>query len=399
MSAAPDNNKVIPLRLPNLGDDGQPGVGLVKRSVSITLGTIALLLVIALVVAATVRMDVTVKAAGVLEPVRLWPVRAQAAGVVSRVLVRTGDTVRMGTPVLELDGLTMRTQLAQLEAQLRSLAIDRERSAAATPLERDQQSEKLAGARARLTTARATLLQRMVEHDVGENVDSLLAAWRPGQHVTLDLAVGAVRAAQAEIAMTGTESSMLALRGYDERKTGTEIERLQAQIAETRERLGRTVVTAPAAGVVLTDEVERRLPGSLIREGETLMEVGDLADWRVTMLIPERDVNKIKRGDRVRLEVQAFDQAHRRQLEAIITSIASEPVSAGSSAEGGGAGAAAPGGPGLYRVIAALDQKQAERAELEQFRRGYSVQANIVTRSGRILELAWMYVMDKLERK
>ncbi|HEX8391772.1 MAG TPA: HlyD family efflux transporter periplasmic adaptor subunit [Longimicrobium sp.] len=397
MSTARKNHEVIPLRLPHLDDEGQPGAGLVKRSVSITLLTVAALCIAALVVSATVRMDVTVKAAGVLEPVRLWPVRAQASGVVSRVLVRTGDTVQAGTPVLELDGLAMRTQLAQLEAQLRSAAIDRDRSAAATPLERQQQAEKLARARARLTTARATLLQRMVEHDMGENVDSLLAAYRPGQHVVLDLAVGEVRGAQADIAMTGTETSMLALRGYDERKTGTEMQRLQAQIDETRERLGRTVVTAPAAGVVLTDEVERRLPGALIREGETLLEVGDLADWRVSMLIPERDVNKIERGDVVRLEVQAFSQDDRRQLEAHITSIAAEPV--GSPAPAGSGAATAPSGPGLYRVVAALDARQADRGDLEQFRRGYSVQANIVTRSGRILELAWMYVRDKLDRR
>jgi HlyD family secretion protein len=394
--------RVIPLRLPELPDDWQPGAGFVKRAVSYTLGFIGLLLVAALLVSMFVTMDITVKTSGVLEPVQLWPVRAQAGGVVREVLVKSGDTVAAGQPVVKLDALALETQLAQLQAQLRSAEIDRARSAAATPLERAQQSEKLDRARARLSTSRATLLQRMVEHGLGTNVDSMLAAHRPGQHVTLDLAVGEVRGAEAEIRLTGTETGMLALRGFDERKTGTEIDRLRAQIAEAEQRITRSTVLAPAAGVVLTDDVERRLPGALVQEGVTLLEVGDLADWRVTMLVPERDVNKIQLGDRVRLEVQAFRQSDRRQLEARVTHVASEPAGSGASGAAPGAGGApapAPMGGGVYRVVASLDRDQVEPGELERFRRGYSVSANVVTRSGRILELAWNYVGEKLNRK
>jgi hypothetical protein len=130
--------------------------------------------------------------------------------------------------------------------------------------------------------------------------------------------------------------------------------------------------------------------------------VGDLADWRVTMMVPEREVNKIEMGDRVRLEVQAFRQSDRRQLEARVTHVAAEPVGSGASGAGPGAGgapAAAPTGGGVYRVVASLDRDQVEPGELERFRRGYSVSANVVTKSGRIIELVWNYVGEKLNRK
>ncbi|HEY0035307.1 MAG TPA: biotin/lipoyl-binding protein, partial [Longimicrobium sp.] len=200
---------MIPLRLPNLGDDGQPGARFVKRAVSYTLAFIGLLVLTALLVSMFVSMDVTVKTSGVLEPVQLWPVRAQAGGVVREVLVKTGDTVAAGQPVVKLDALALETQLAQLQAQLRSAEIDRARSAAATPLERAQQSEKLDRARARLSTSRATLLQRMVEHGFGTNVDSLLANYPVGRHVAIDGAVGEVRAAEADIRLNSTETDML----------------------------------------------------------------------------------------------------------------------------------------------------------------------------------------------
>jgi multidrug resistance efflux pump len=390
--------EVIPLRLPNLGDEGQPGGKFVKRAVSVTLGVIGLLILVGVVVSLLVSMDVTVKSAGVLEPVNVWPVRAQAAGPVREVLVRSGDTVRAGDVVLRLDVLALETQLAQLEAQHSAAQIDRDRSLAGTPMERRQQQERRDAAQARLTRARAVLMQRMVEHGFGNNVDSLLTSWRAGGHVMLDQAVGDVRAAEADIRLNGTETDMLSLRGFDERRAATEMARLQAQIREVRERIARMTITAPSNGVVLTEQLER-LAGSYVREGETLMEVGEVGEWRVTMLVPDRDVQKIKLGDPVRLEVQAFDQRDRRQLEGRVAHVSAEPFGAPGGDAAGGAAQTAPTAPGLYRVVASLDRAQVQPQELDRFRRGYSVQANVVTRSGRIAELAWSYLMDKLNRK
>lgn len=389
---------VIPLRLPILGDEGQPGGRFVKRAVSVTLGVIGALILAAVIVSVVVKMDVTVKSAGVLEPVRVWPVRAQSAGAVRTIHVKSGDTVKANTLLAELDVLALRTQLAQLEAQHRSYEIERNRSAATAPLEMRQQTDRRAGAQARLSTARASLLQRMVEHGFGTNVDSLLSVYRVGQHVALDAAVGEVRGAEAEIRLNSTETDMLGLRQYEQEKAGAEMQRLDAQMTEVRERIARATIRAPSDGVVLTDQLER-LTGSYVQEGQTLMEVGEQGEWRVTMLVPERDVNKIAVGDRVRLEVQAFSEKDRTQLEARVSFVAAEPVGSGTEAEGGAATGGRTAGPGVYRVIATLAPGQADRAALDKFRRGYSVQANVITRSGRIAELGWSYLMERLNRK
>jgi multidrug efflux pump subunit AcrA (membrane-fusion protein) len=404
MSQSSTAEKVIPLRLPELGDDGQPAGRIVKRAVSVTFSTILLVVVGGLITSFLVTMDVTVKSSGVLEPVRVWPVRAQSAGTVRNMLVQSGDTVKANEVIAELDVLALRTQLQQLEAQHRSYAIERNRSAATAPMELRQQQDRRAGAQARLSTARAALLQRMVEHGFGTNVDSLLASYPVGQHVAIDGAVGEVRSAEADLRLNSTETDMLGLRTYEQQKAGAEMQRLEAQMGEVRERLARATILAPADGVVLTDQLER-LTGSYVSEGQTLMEVGELGEWRVTMLVPESNVNKIAVGDRVRMEVQAFSQKDRKQLEARVSFVAAEALGTGAEAAqgqggapgGGGAGAAS--GPGLYRVIATLEPGQADRAELDKFRRGYSVQANVVTRSGRVWDLGWNYLRERLNRK
>ncbi|HET6231948.1 MAG TPA: efflux RND transporter periplasmic adaptor subunit [Longimicrobiaceae bacterium] len=391
----PAEKPKLVLRLPTIDEAGSPGAGFVHGAVGWTLGTLGAIVGAGLLVASLVSMNVTVKAPGSMEPVRVWPVRTTEPGTVDSVLVATGDTVRKGQPVLQLDSLQLETTLLQLQAQLRAAQIDQRRSASAAPVERRQQGDKAAQAQARLVTARATLRQRMVENDAGTNVDSLLAVYRPGRHVGIDLAVAEVQAAEAETRLSSSQNDILALERFDRAKKGTEEDQLAAQIRATRERLQRLTVLSPTHGVVLTEQIER-LGGSYVREGELLLEVADLDEWRVNLYVPERDVHKIRLGDSVQVEVQAFNAEDEDRLRGSVVFVAPEPVGAGQSTSTGGPAPAVPTGMGMYRVVARLDQKQLARMGVEKFRRGYTVQGQIITRSGRIITLLWDYLHDQL---
>ncbi|HEX8905304.1 MAG TPA: biotin/lipoyl-binding protein, partial [Longimicrobiaceae bacterium] len=165
--AAPKDSGVIPLRLPEIPHEGQPGSRFVRRAVGLTLMLIAGVAVAAFLVSLVVKMDVTVKAAGILEPVGLYPIRALESGPVREVLVSTGDTVHRGQLLVRMDTVELTSSLAQLEAQFRAAEIDRQRSANADPLQREQNLERANQARQRVASAMATLRQRMVEYDLG----------------------------------------------------------------------------------------------------------------------------------------------------------------------------------------------------------------------------------------
>jgi multidrug resistance efflux pump len=393
---APKERNVIPLRLPDLPHEGQPGSRFVRRAVGLTLMIVAGLAVAGLLVASLVSMDVTVRAGGVLEPVRIYPVRVMEGGPIRDVLVRTGDTVRAGQVIARLDSVALTSSLAQLEAQYRAADIDRRRSATADPLEREQNAGRAAQARSRINTALALLRQRMVEYDLGTNADSLLAAHVPGRHVVIDQAVGEVRAAQAELRTSGAEGGLQELSRFDREKLGSQMEQLAVQINATRERLRRLTIHAPTAGVVLTEQLER-LPGSFVREGEQIVELADLHEWRVMLTVTERDVHKIELGDSVKVDLLAFDESDREQLHGRVAYVAPEPLSAAAAAVGSSTPqAAASSGPGAYRVYASLDRAQIEKMGVDRFRRGYSVQGYVVTRSGRIITLIWNYLTEKL---
>jgi multidrug resistance efflux pump len=278
---------------------------------------------------------------------------------------------------------------------LRAADVDRRRSASADPLQLRQSSERAAQARARLGTAIALVRQRMIEYDLGTNVDSLLSNYVPGRHVTLDQAVGEVRSAQAEIRLSAGEGDLQALSRFDREKLGTQIDQLSAQISALRARKERLTIVAPTGGVVLTEELER-LPGSFVREGDQVIELGDLSDWRVQLTVSERDVHKIKVGDSVKVELSAFDQSEREQLGGRVVYVSPEPLIV-QAPSGGATGAKTTVPTGTYRVIATLDRSQLEKVGIEKFRRGYSVQGNVITRSGRIVTLIWDYVAEKLK--
>lgn len=395
---APKDPTIIPLRLPELPHEGQPGSRFVLRAVSFTMLTLGGLAAAALLVACVVKMDVTVKAPGVLEPVRLYPIRAMENGPIRDVYVQTGDTVHKGDVLARLDTIELSSNLAQLEAQLHATEIDRARSVSADPLQREQSAERVTQARARLGSALALVRQRMIEYDLGTNVDSLLRNFVPGRHVTLDQAVGDVRSAQAEIRLNGSEGDLQALSRFDREKLGTQMEQLAAQITALRARKERLTLVAPTDGVVLTEELER-LPGSFIREGEQVVELADLHEWRVMLTVTERDVHKIVMGDSVKVDLPAFDESEREQLGGRIIYVAPEPLAVQAQAAAGGSGAPAMGMTGGgYRVIASLDRAQLEKMGIQKFRRGYTVQGHVITRSGRIITLLWNYVMEKIRR-
>lgn len=390
---------VLQLRLPDLGESHAPGARLVRRTVTLTLATLAALVVGALAVASLVSVKVTVKAGGVLEPVRVWPVRAREAGMVGEVLVSTGDRVRAGQPVARLDALQLETSLEELRSQLRAAELDERRAASAAPVEERQQSDRVEQAGARVVTARAALRQRMVEYDMGGNVDSLLAAYRPGRHVGVDLAVAELRSAEAEVRLSSAQREILGLGRYDREKKHAERDLLAARIRAAEERISRLALAAPTTGVVLTDQIER-LPGSYVREGELLLEVADLDAWRVSLYVGERDVQRIRVGDSVRVRVQAFGAERRDDLRGSVGYVAPEPLgSGGGSGAAQPQGGAAPPGAGQYRVLVRLDQRQLAGMGIHRFRRGYTAEGQIVTRSGRIIVLARDFLHDRIAGK
>jgi multidrug resistance efflux pump len=378
-------------QLPSIDERAQPAGRFVNRAVTWSLLLLAGLAATALVVGALLRVDVTVDAPGFIEPQHLARVRARSAGLVGEVLVRTGQSVRAGQSLVQLDSLSPLSTVRQLEAQFEARALDSRYAAATVEFEERTRGDVERKSAARALAARATMRQRLLEYGIPTNVDSVLAHFQPGTHVGLDVATSEVVQAESDLRLVRAQAEKHALERIRDASAAAELEALAAQLAEARQRLAQLRVVSPVDGTVVTESLDH-LVGASVREGDVLMEVASTKGWRVTIPMFERDVHRVRIGDRVNVRVRAFGADELDLLRGRVVHIAHEPTRPLN-------GTPAAAELGQFRVIAELDVTGSARLASSQLRSGYSVEAHVITRSGRLLTLLWRHLWNQLDER
>ncbi|WP_334176504.1 efflux RND transporter periplasmic adaptor subunit [Pseudoxanthobacter sp.] len=223
-------------------------------------------------------IEETVLANGILKPVRLVAVGAQASGRITAVHVKTGDTITAGSLIAEIDSVTQQNDVRTTEAALANV--------------RAQRAEK----EATLLLARQTLArqQKMVSQRAVSQAD-------------YDSAVADVAATTAQIAA------------------------LDAQIAEAgvavdnaRANLGYTRITAPIDGTVLAVVSQEGQTVNSTQSAPTIIVLGDLTAMTVRAEISEADVVSTRPGQAVWFTI--LGEADRR-FEAKLAAIEPAPES------------------------------------------------------------------------
>lgn len=358
----------------------------VSRAVSLTLIIFTTLFVGATVAASLIRLKVTVDGTGALQPAGIWSVRAEEPGVVRDVLVRMGDTVRAHQPIARLDSLQLVSELDQLRSRRRVLELELRLARNSVPLEVRSVAEKRAEAGAALVRANATLRQRLVEHGFEPDVDKVRRTYQLGTNVAIDAALADVLAAEAASRTAHIDGDRLGLKNIEQSRQQEQLSEIDFQIATLEQRISRLTLHAPAAGIVLTDGLER-LSGTMLQEGTTVLEIAAEGGWRAVLLVPEREVSRIRVGDETLVELRAFGRVDAPEIRGTVLTV--------------GAEAAAGGQPGsrMFPVTVRLNPEDLQAVGIERLRRGYTAQAKIVTRSERMITLMWEYLLQRVERK
>ncbi len=82
----------------------------------------------------------------------------------------------------------------------------------------------------------------------------------------------------------------------------------QASLKEASANLKRTTITSPIDGIITMLAVEEgeRVVGTIQMKGTELMRISNLNNMEVRVEISENDILKVKKGDRVEIEVDAY---------------------------------------------------------------------------------------------
>jgi HlyD family secretion protein len=201
-------------------------------------------------VAERLSLEVTAEAAGMIEPIRLVEVKSKASGEITRLMVETGDAVKRGDLLGDVDPRDVRNTYAQAEADL-------------------------AVAQARMTTAQAQK-QRSEE----------------------------LRKANV-ITEQEYESAT-----FEEASARSQLVKAQVNLELARERLSDVTIRAPIDGIIISKSVEE---GTIIQSasqnisgGSIIFTMADLSEMQVRTLVDETDLGKIQPGQQARVSVEAF---------------------------------------------------------------------------------------------
>jgi multidrug resistance efflux pump len=272
----------------------------------------ALTLLTLLTLATVIEIDVTDRARGVLRPLSgVRVLTSQTEGTVKAIAARSGDMLRAGAPIVQLESLQLEALTLEAKRQLQLLEAE---SGSYTAQRRTlvERQGRVLQSRFDLLTSQVASQEESVAY-ARRRLDAYLQLEKAG--LTAALAVNdardALAAAERQLA-TGRE----ALQQARQELVGIEIQRTdeawrsQQALSEARARVDalgvraqQLLVRAPVDGLLESLSVKA---GDAIRSGSTVAKlVPGPVPFRVLASLPERDRSSVRVGDQVAIE---FDQ-------------------------------------------------------------------------------------------
>ncbi len=229
-----------------------------------------------------------VGAPGVVEPrdreARLSP---QVPGVVDQVLVKEGQVVEAGAELVRLHARFEQAAVLAAQADLASVRAQLGKALRGARVEDLEAAEAEAGAaRARAESSAVTLerTRRLLDRQAATQEELN----RAQSQAASDAKTVTALAARHTALVRGSRAEDIAVA----RAAASQAE---ARLAQAKVALDRLTVTAPAAGEVLQVLVR---PGEYVSSGAGAVTMGDTSILRVRLDVDERDVGRVKIGDR-----------------------------------------------------------------------------------------------------
>lgn len=226
-------------------------------------------------------------------------VSPQIDGYVAEVLVADNQRVERGQVLVRLDDADARAELAAAEANLAALiaAVDNVDARAV-------QEQALVASRA-AGVAQARAQAELAEAQVARYSTLQRQGWVSEQRIESERAgaqTAAASVAEAQAALVA-EQRAVGVLGSSRQQSLAAVDQARAAVEQARINLDRTVIRAPAAGVVGARGVRA---GQYVRPGGQLLSLVPLGDTYVVANFKETQLGRLRLGQTVHIEADAF---------------------------------------------------------------------------------------------
>ncbi|MAU41347.1 MAG: hypothetical protein CMF31_06970 [Kordiimonas sp.] len=333
------------------------------RMITATIAVISFFILSFFVWSAVTPLQETSMAKGqILPQASVQPVQHLEGGIIANVMVKEGDIVRAGDPLMklapvaamaDLDQMLTREASLSLQAErLRAFALERDANFApyaanypqivrdqsdvldyqnksrmaqkdvliAQINERDKeyavlvQQEETQRESLRILTKETDIHSQLRKKGLGSEL-KLLAAKRALNQAQGELQATLSRQASIKASIKEAESRVLELDATLRNEALAEMGRVSTELAELRkelsrhqDRVARLTVTAPSNGVVKGLQFPR--PGGVVAPGDLLMElVPEDRNLIAEVKISPRDIGHVKKGTPVLVKVDTYNYA------------------------------------------------------------------------------------------
>jgi HlyD family secretion protein len=245
----------------------------------------------------------TVTASGKVYPEQEIKISSDVSGEIVELYVKEGDSVKAGQILLRIDPETYVSAVERGKASVNSSMSQRSSSIAQIETAK-QQAEQI---KANLENARA--IHKRNEQLKKEGVIS---------EVEYDQSLSTLRGLEANL--RASEASIKAAQQNAE-SADFSVKSTQASLKELNTSLNRTTIKAPASGIISSLSVEKgeRVLGTIQMAGTELMRISNLNAMEVQVDVTENDIPKVKLGDDVDIEVDAYSG---RKFKGVVSELA-----------------------------------------------------------------------------
>jgi RND family efflux transporter MFP subunit len=227
----------------------------------------------------TVSIPRSLNAKGTIAARNLISIVPQRGGQIKQILVKEGQTVKIGQPLAHVDDAELQIQINQAKAQVQSSqGVVQQRQAALA-----EAKAKEAGARASEQESLANLAQAKAKQVQAQQKLKRYRQLAAQGAISQDTFQGyetdssaqteSVRAAQAKIssAQESVKSSLAANTSAQASivSTQADVRNSIAKVDQLRTQVGQTIVRAPAAGVITRPQVEGKI--------QEIAQIGDFS--------------------------------------------------------------------------------------------------------------------------
>lgn len=354
-------------------------------------------------------------------------------GIVREIMVREGDLVEAGQPLMQLDNTNATADLGQMNARLRALQLRGERlrqfvgvsektgdEAALTPEERAiltsmeesresqrqvlreqiaQKKGELEGLQSSESTLRKNVALSESENNIRQTLlnkgySSKLAALETEQKLNAmrgQLSDVISQGQRAEDAIREAESRLLSLDADLKQQAMQELGETEADIAELNQSmskyqgtLSRTTIAAPVRGIVKGLTVNTI--GAVIEQGKVLLEIVPLgAELILEALVQPMSIGNLQVGQKVDVKITAYDSTRYGAVPGHLESISASTF---QTAEGAV----------YYKAQVRLERSYVGKDDTKNLiLPGMTAQADIITGNRTILEYLLKPIYTTLE--